>query len=199
MISISLTEFVDFVIKSGTPKLTVVKTIKKLHRDGYHPSKDYYRKLRDGIVDMHRNGKPITALDTLCASIFEKSKKFNYPIMASAYKKFVGRKQYAWFEPPRTTWNHGDLVVNINPELGLDDGVERAIKLYFKRDALGKREIDVITHLMSIASPRPKATRQYCVLDIRQMKLIAGGAIDSAITSLLQGEALSFATMYEAV
>jgi len=57
MPEISLTKFVDFVIKSGTPKMTQVRAIKKRRVDGYDPSHDYYRKLRDGIVELHQQGR----------------------------------------------------------------------------------------------------------------------------------------------
>ena len=47
MIQISLTEFVDFVAKSGTPKLTVVRTVKDRHAVGYDPKTDFDKPLRD--------------------------------------------------------------------------------------------------------------------------------------------------------
>lgn len=56
MIEITLTDFVDFVSKAGTPKLTVVKKVKKHHIDGYDPQTDFYRAIRKGIVDMHKKG-----------------------------------------------------------------------------------------------------------------------------------------------
>jgi hypothetical protein len=40
MIDVSLTEFVDFVSKTGTPKLTVVRNVKKRHAEEYDPQTD---------------------------------------------------------------------------------------------------------------------------------------------------------------
>ena len=46
-IKISLTDFVDFVSKSGTSKLTKVKQIKG--RRSYHPAFDFWKLMRDEI------------------------------------------------------------------------------------------------------------------------------------------------------
>jgi len=55
-IELSLTDFVDFVCKSGSTKLTKVKQIK--NREDYSPATDFYKALREGIQDIHRkNGK----------------------------------------------------------------------------------------------------------------------------------------------
>jgi hypothetical protein len=57
---VSLTYFVDFVLKVGTPKLSGVKEFKE-HR--YDHLTDFYKPLREAIVDMHEKGKPTSALD----------------------------------------------------------------------------------------------------------------------------------------
>jgi len=61
--TISLTSFVDFVSKAGTPKLTVVKNAKQQLAEGYDPATDFYKAIRDGIIGMHKSGQPKTALD----------------------------------------------------------------------------------------------------------------------------------------
>ena len=58
MIDTTLTEFVDFVSKAGTPKLTVVRKVKQRHAEGYDPQTDFYKIIREGIVLMHRLNKP---------------------------------------------------------------------------------------------------------------------------------------------
>jgi len=199
MVEVSLTNFVDFVTKSGTPKLTVVRDVKKQHADEYHPTKDYYAKMRMGIIDMHKNGKPPTVLDSLCAGIADANKRVHYPTMAAAYKKFMGRRSFAWFDPPKKSWTSGGLRVLMNPELGLIDGdVETAVKLYFKKEALGAREVAVITHLMELSLPKQKG-REFAVLDIRQSKLIPSRDFDPSLTPLVVGEAASFEAIYNAI
>src|SRR5215813_13886081 len=50
---VSLTYFVDFVLKVGTPKLSGVKELKE-HR--YDHLTDFYKPLREAIIDMHEKG-----------------------------------------------------------------------------------------------------------------------------------------------
>ncbi len=44
---VSLTTFVDFVSKSGTPKITVVRRFKR--GDAYRPAFDFYKPVRDAM------------------------------------------------------------------------------------------------------------------------------------------------------
>jgi hypothetical protein len=62
--TISLTEFVDFVITAGPPKITKVKNIKT--KPPYQPQLDFWKKLRDSIEAFHSQGKTSKAdLDKL--------------------------------------------------------------------------------------------------------------------------------------
>lgn len=198
MLEISLTEFVDFVIKSGTPKLTQVRTIKRQHQAGYDPSHDYYRKLRDGVVDFHQRGLEKKALDALCQDIPDKNKRNTYPLLVAAYKKFLGRKRIDWFEPARGDWTHGSLRVRINPELGLSmDGEDHLVKLYFKDLKLTKDRIAIVSHMMLKALGASAEGMNVALLDVRNSRLHVFDCLDPALAPLLEGEALSFCRMYE--
>lgn len=198
MPEISLTEFVDFAIKSGTPKLTAVRRIRAQHAAGYHPARDYWRKLRDGIVEMHEQGQAKSALDALVKGVDDANKRKNYPVAARAYKKFLGQKSVAWFEPVRANWRHGNLSVRINPELGLIlDGAPHLVKLYFKEQKLTKERVAIISHMMRAAlGPRAKGAK-VALLDVRNSRLHAFGAPAPDLLPLLEGEALAFCRMYE--
>jgi hypothetical protein len=129
MIEITLTDFVDFVSKAGTPKLTVVKNVKKHHIDGYDPQTDFYRAIRKGIVEMHQKAKPKDALDNLLLGLTDKKKQTAYPELVAGYKKFLGKKGYVWFTPPKHKWEHAGLAISVNPEVGLEfDGVRHVVK-----------------------------------------------------------------------
>jgi len=65
MPAISLTTFVDFVIKSGTPRITYVRKTKQLYGQGYSPARDFWKPLRDRIVEMHSREKPCSVLNDL--------------------------------------------------------------------------------------------------------------------------------------
>lgn len=64
-IAISSTTFVDFLLATGTGKLTVVRRAKEQYGEPYDPRKDFWRGLRKGNVDMHETGAPPVTLDRL--------------------------------------------------------------------------------------------------------------------------------------
>jgi hypothetical protein len=200
MASISLTHFVDFVSKAGTPKLTVVKNAKQQLANGYDPATDFYRAILDGIVEMHKGGQPKTALDSVMKGLSDKKKVTAYPPIVKGYKKFLGTKLVTWFEPPRDEWTHGGLAVSVNPELGLKiDGVQHVIKLYFKAEKLAKLRIDIATQLMDLVLGVSQKPLVFGVLDVRNSKLFTSSGVNEGLIALLQGEALSFAQIYASV
>ena len=200
MAAISLTHFVDFVKSAGAPKLTVVKNTKQQLAKEYNPATDFYKALRDGILAMHKTGLPKSTLDSILEGLADKKKKTGYPPLVSGYKKFLGKKNATWFNPPRDEWSHGGLTVNINPEVGLKiDGCLNVIKLYFKAEALSKLRVDVVTQLMSLVLSKPKTPVKFSVLDVRNAKLFTSNGTDKGLIALLQGEAASFASILNAL
>lgn len=198
MPEITLTEFVDFAIKSGTPRLTQVKMIKKRHDDGYQPSHDFYRKLRDGIVTLHQEGSPKSSLDALTKGIRDRNKQNTYPVLVKAYKKFLGRKQMVWFEPHKTHWEYGGLRVRVNPELGLTiNGDDHLVKLYFKDQKLTKDRVAIISNMMMEALGSELDGVSVALLDVRKSKLHVFDSPYPTLAPLLEGEALAFCRMYE--
>ena len=86
MPDISLTDFVDFAIKSGTPKLTKVRTIKS--RPDYEPAFDYWKQLREGICDFHRAGAKNKAdLNEVVDSLQNPRKVGRYSAALKGYKR----------------------------------------------------------------------------------------------------------------
>lgn len=197
MIEISLTRFVDFVIKAGSPKYTSLKETKQQLQDGYDPATDYYRQIREVIIDHHRRGKPLSSIDHLVTTITNQSKQANYPAIADGYKKFRGKKQMAWFAPPTGLWTHGPVTVALNPEMGLDFGGRRhVIKLYFKSEPPRKLEVKAILALMDQQLQGPQHSHTMGILDVRRGKLITDIPTDPALVTLLKGEAAALATIW---
>lgn len=189
MPTVSLTTFVDFVSKAGTPKFTVVKNWK--HKKPYTPATDFYKLIRDEITDIHIKSRPISALDDLLPTLKDSKRQEIYPQIISGYKRWLGRKQPTWFSPPSTIWTHIGLDVAVNPELGLMiDGTPHLIKMYFKSEPLTKNRIEIITHLMDLTRhPGLPKDCKMAVLDVRQSKLITPSVPVPGLTAQLQGEA----------
>lgn len=191
---IPLTTFIDFVTKSGTPKMTVVRNWKT--RDKYDPAHDYYKRLREGIIAVHEEGQPTSTLDELVATV-PTAKRSNYRAMVAAHKKWCRKKNIEWFEPSRASWKAGGITVQVNPELGLAiDGERHVIKLYFKAEPLAKNRAALLLHLLhDVCTKRLKDPATAGILDVRNAKLFTGeGAVDLGIQ--LEGEAAYWATIW---
>ncbi len=195
MIKISLTDFIDFVSKTGSSKMTQVRTVKK--REKYHPSKDYYKILREAIVENHKLGADKRNLEKILDTITQK-KQLNFELAIKGYQKFWGRRNMEWFEPPFKHWTIDDLDVKINPELGLAIGdTQHVIKLYFKSEKLSKGRIDQILSLLeSELRNKVKKGTVFCVLDVRQGRLYCNVERKTELIPLLVGEARSFAAIW---
>lgn len=191
---VSLTTFVDFVSKSGTPKITVVRRFKR--GDAYRPAFDFYKPVRDAIVDVHEHGNPRKALDAIVAGLKDPRKLASFTAVVRGHKKFMRNHAAKWFDPPKGSWAESGIVVHVNPELGLEiRGVPHVVKLYFKAERMPKRNVATITRLMAKALAEPGSRTVFGVLDVRRGALhVPSGAVPG-IDALLSSEAASFAAI----
>lgn len=126
---VSLTTFMDFMVKSGTPRVTCVHNAVSRYGDEYDPALDYWKQYRDAVVAMHRFRRDKSTLDGVADRVSE-HKQENYAKACRTYRRFLGRKTVEWVDPPRATWSASGLAVRIKPELGLFiEGILYAVKL----------------------------------------------------------------------
>jgi hypothetical protein len=195
---VSLTTFVDFVSKSGTPKITVVRHFKR--GAGYQPAFDFYKPVRDAIVDVHSHGKPRKALDAVVVALRDPRKLEPFTAVVRGHQKFMRRHAARWFAPPKGSWTEGGIVVHVNPELGLEiRSVPHVVKLYFKEEELPKRNAATITRLMEKALAAPGSAAVFGVLDVRRGVLHVPGGSVPGLDALLSSEAASFAAILASV
>jgi hypothetical protein len=191
----SLTDLVDIVSRSGTPKATKIKEIKG--RDSYSPATDFYKRFRDGVVRIHSSGGDKTELKGILAQT--DSKKLNhYPDLVNGYRKWWGKKALQWFEPPSEIWHRHGVSVRVNPELGLViSGTPHVIKLYLKGDKLSRTRISIISHLMTtaLASKLVDGT-VLSVLDVRHSKLHPADLSHPLLAATLDAELAYVATLW---
>jgi len=196
MFQISLTDFVDIVSASGTPKATKVRQIRR--RPAYNPAFDFYRPLRESIIESHQleNGK--TSIDNVMKTLSDQKRRV-YPHIINGYKRWKGRKSFVWFDPPSDYYAYNDVSIIINPELGLEiNSTPHLIKLYFKKDPLAKNKMDIITHLMKITvASNCKPSTVMSVLDVRQGKLFSPTVPIDGLTSILNAELAYIASLLD--
>lgn len=170
MSKISLTDFVDIVAAAGTSKASKTKQI--LTRDEYHPSRDFYRPLREKIIDLHRTDQPREKIKEILSVVAPK-KHDSYAEIIAGYLGWHGKKKFGWFEPPSAIYSKHGIDISVNPELGLiHNGKPHLIKLYFKSPELSKNKADIILALMKMCLfSKSKKDVIMSVLDIRRKKL----------------------------
>lgn len=199
MPEISLTDFVDFVISTGTPRITKVQQIKS--RPDYSPAFDFWKPLREGIREYHKSGsRDKHALNNVMLGLTDVKKTRRYLTAITAYKKFLGRKRITWFDPPSDLWSFGGLNVRVNPELGLCvNGHNYVIKLYFKNEAPTKNRLQAVIQIMhSALITHVTNGADMAVLDVASGKLTTG-SFQPNINLLLQGEAAAFVQMWNSI
>lgn len=196
MPEISLTDFVDFVIKAGSPKLTKVRQL--VNRPGYSPALDFWKPLREHFPEVH--GGKVT-LDSILERVDAKKRK-RYESAIIGYKPFLRKHSAApYFGPPSEKWTSSGLTVRVNPELGLLIGEERyVIKLYFKDEEPTRHRLDAVLELMRISLTKGSFLDiKVAVLDVANGKLITARKENPDFQHLLAGEAASFVAMWAAM
>ncbi|HML54686.1 MAG TPA: hypothetical protein PKC79_11375 [Solidesulfovibrio magneticus] len=195
---LSLTDFVDIVSKSGTPKATKVRQVKE--RPDYSPSIDYYKNMRDAIVQLSRGDFGENSLDDIITNTSPK-KRENYTVIKNGFSKWRGKKELVWFDPPSRLYENSGISVSVNPELGLIiNGTSHLVKLYFKPEELTKNRVDIITYLMTTCLKEytpPNTTMS--ILDLRQSKLITEPTPSDILATLINAELAYIATIWDSL
>lgn len=192
----TLTDFVDVIMKSGTPKATKVNQVK--NRPEYNPATDYYKKIRDLIIQIHKDDLDIEELDKVIPIISE-NKKINYRIMIDGYKTWIRRKNIMWFSPPIETYVYRDVGIKIRPELGLIiNDKPHIIKLYFKGEALAKNRAEIITCLMK-ENLEEKATEGSIIgiLDVRKGKFLTCTGTSKNLPAMINAEMSYISSLWD--
>jgi hypothetical protein len=198
MEKVSLTYFVDFVLKSGTPKITGVREYKQ-HKDELFS--DFYRPIREGILTMHRRGACESTLDEVLAGQSEEKRRRIYPHVAAGYRKFLASGDKRWFAPPQGEIQLGPLTVNLNPEVGFMIGKKpHLVKLYFRQEPLTSKRSSIVLALFAAGLGHAYPEHIFAMLDVQRGKLhTTETPHNPRLEVLLRGEAASFSTIYEAV
>ncbi len=193
---ITLTDLIEVVTKSGSPKATKVSQLK--NRAAYDPATDFYKALREGLITLHKAGGTKADLANLMKGLVDPKKASNYPPMVAGYKKWWGSKTLEWITPPTETYTSAGIDVAINPELGLKiNGQVHVVKLYLKTESLTKTKADLIVSLMShvLAASQPPGT-QFSVLDVRNSKIFTYSSAGKNFKPMVDAELSYIASLW---
>jgi hypothetical protein len=196
MIKISLTDFVDIAAKSGTPKATKVAEVKR--RPDYEPRFDFYKQIREEIIQTHRANRKSDSLRLFPSRVTDRKKSASYQKIVDGYLKWLGKKETVWSDPPKRLYRSGGVEVIVNPELSLSfRGESYLTKLYFKDDPLDRFRVEVILSLMEHTlkghSP-PNVVMS--VMDARRGKLFIWRANSKSRMALVDAEIAYIASIW---
>lgn len=188
MTKIVLSDFVELITKAGLPKATAVSQIK--NREEYNPAHDFYKILKDSIIEIHQNSLPKSDLKEIISKVYDKKRRSNYPKVIEGYKKWWGKKELTWFKPETGSHCHAGIEVSVNPDIGLNvNGDPHIIKLYFKGTKLTKPKVDIITGLMENSiRPKVKGDVHLSLLDVRNSKLFTSSGNNPKVNALIDAE-----------
>ncbi len=194
---VSLFDFTRFVCQSGAAKMNLVSKIK--NAPAYNPISDYWLELIKGVVDHHKYGFHFqNEMDRLLESVHP-SKLVNYKNAISGYSKFIGMKSIEACRVNQMCWKNEDLIVNVKPELLISkDGHTRYIKLYFNKEKLSSKQIDVMLNIMKKTSPGD-SSKSFGVLQVQTSRMYVSDCIKQDLTPLLLGESKCFRTIWERI
>lgn len=199
-----MTSFLDFTLMPDSQKIRKVKEIKY---NEYSPGKDYWKKLRDKIVNIHAMNNDFSQLDNLLHDI-PVNRINNYKEAIKGYRRFLKRyKDFKWFDVQSKLWVYDNLAISVNPELGLFiDGEPYLIKLYFKETTtpaeinLTKSRSANIAFLMfdCLRDDCPEGTKM-AVLNVKKGNLIVPDFNVNDQKISIQGSSVHFLAIWEQV
>lgn len=194
-----MSEFVDFSVLTGSPRVTKVRQLKNRPLD-YDPATDFWGPLRKAIVAFHRpsrtDGKTISQMLPAIAD----RKVARYQASIKSYEKFLRQRKPTGSPTRHERWVTGALTVRINPEIGLTiDGTRYLVKLYFKAEPLSRARSQAMIALIE-AHLRGSVSSQtvFAVLDVPRGKLVVAHASASLqdVYLGLEGDALAFVDIW---
>jgi hypothetical protein len=177
-----------------------VAQIKARSLENYRPFKDFYKSLRDALIATHKSGESRESLSIRLSHVREPKRRRRYDELIVHYKRWWGRKDIEWFNPPFAIYSSSGVSVSVNPEIGVEFGGDRyVIKLYFKTDQLKKSSADLITGLMASALAGGGNDR-FSVLDVERGKLyFLEGQAPDVLVAMVDAELAYIAQLWPAL
>lgn len=203
-ISVSFTQFIDYLkAQSTSAKMSMVSKVK--YQEEYSVAKDFYKNLRDGIVDFHKNNRSDDYLDDIISSAGNSPAKMrHYQSAINGYKKFLKtlkNKKVEYIELDKSFWAYTGLVVRSTPELCLlINDVPHRIKLYFKDEdkKITKKSLTSLLALMSESiTNKPYGNERNCLLNVKAGVLDTLPKPTAKDINVLKMEAIIYGNMWD--
>jgi hypothetical protein len=202
----SLTSFIDFTSVVGLRRARVPAQLRAMYDDPTRHPWDYYgpmiEAIKNGLGSRDMQTAVMAALADAQARALEhrsRGQLKHYGELAEgalALSRKLGR--VTLFDPPTASWLHGDLVIRISPQVGLQrQGRQEAWLLYLKEPVLTQATADPALIIMSEAfQDQPEIVPR--VVDVRRATVFGLGAHRNRakLASWVRGEAELFVRLW---
>lgn len=193
---VTSTTYMAFLLSTGLRRLRIVQDSRRQYESGYRQGLDYYRPIRTGVIAVLREESTIADLWAIVEAA--DNKRENFAAVVNGFEVWFAKRGIVWGSRPSSHyWKHGELKVNVNPEVRMNvDGEPYRVKLYFRDAAVTQPGANLVVHLHELAG---FDTDNVGVLDVRNAKLFTKKRSSEDYAKVLRAEALSFASMWHAV
>ncbi|MCB6541293.1 hypothetical protein SDC9_134911 [bioreactor metagenome] len=185
---ITFTDFINIVQSPGTTKLSKIRNIKKRV---YSPATDYYKGLREKIIDVLSSSDDINCISD-AVSRASVARQANYRIIADNMLAWLGKHRgLIWYDPPKAYYRPNKIGIKIHPELAFEEanGTINVIKLHMNKDALSKGKLEVAAFLFyNELAPKCPQNTVFSFLDLHQGKLFPIRQLHESGSIFLQAE-----------
>lgn len=190
-IVITLSQFCNFITKTGMHRYNAVKSIHRdLHSD-YSVGTDYWAMLRNHVKYVLNHTGKAEELDGILERVAD-DKKANYSQKIEGLKNYWKKKKFEGLTLGKKFWKHKELRVNVAPELCFVYREQAyAIKLFFSSDdkKISKNEADVLLELMREAYAVDTDEVKIGILDLPRGKVFYYKKSLPEISTLVKSEA----------
>ena len=200
MPDITFTDFVNIAQSAGIMKLSKIKTVKT--RGTYSPAKDYYKPLREKIIEKCERAEDIEDI-TIEIQLANAKKQENYKNICNNMISWKQKnKSLIWLPPPKGYFKPNIIGIKVNPELAFqaESGSVSIIKLHMNKEPLTKAKLQIAAYLFQ------RTLREHCpqnasfsFLDLHQGKIFPVKEMHDAIDTFLAAEVAYIEHIWDSV
>lgn len=191
---LSLSRFVDFLLKTGPARATDVRAQKQ-------PPFDFYQDFKAALAEGCRRGEPFTALELLLTQLGDPKKKRLYPPLVKGLRKFLAPGVTLIPPPPVVEYPIAPgFAVRVNPELAVRiDGNTLVLKLHLRTERLTTKRTQLLIAIMQEALwAKAPPGAGFGVLDVGRAKLHGCGqdVVLARAVEVIRADGLAFAALW---
>jgi hypothetical protein len=195
---VTLTDFATFRRSSATRRGTIAR--KCCFRTEYRVEQDFYKRVREKIKALPGRNGDLSELVEVPALVSEK-RRGHIRKAVDGFVRWVADNDITFFRAPRGLWEHQDVQVRVNPEVGaVINGVPHLLKVNYTATPTEPADAEMMAQLMHRTCGRlaPRDCRMG-VLDVRTGTIRALARPTARLDAVLEGTAAELSSLWNQV